>query len=140
MASNSEYRKIRVLVAKVDLEDDDIESKIVARVLSNAGMEVIYTGLRQAPSLLVNTAIQEDVDVIEISLLSSDQLHYFPETLKILKESGMEDIALIGSGNLSAEDVAELKKIGVADLFPTGRSLKKMIESIQEIYNKKHAS
>ena len=134
----NEERKIRVLVAKVGLDGHDVGAKVVARGLSNAGMEVIYTGLRQTPTMVVNTAIQEDVDVIGISLLSGAHMIFFPEILRLLKEKNAEDIKVIGGGVIPIEDIIELKKMGIVDLFPAGSSLQQTIDCVNKIYDEKH--
>ena len=139
MAINSEDSKIRVLVAKVGLDGHDVGAKVVARGLSNAGMEVIYTGLRQTPTTVVNTAIQEDVDVIGISLLSGAHMIFFPEILRLLKEKNAEDIAVIGGGVIPIEDIIELKKMGVVELFPAGSSLQEAVDCVEKIYKAKHS-
>ena len=133
----NEERKIRVLMAKVGLDGHDVGVKVVAKGLSNAGMEVIYTGLRQTPMMVVNTAIQEDVDVIGISLLSGAHMIFFPEILRLLKERNAEDIAIIGGGVIPIEDIIELKGMGVVDLFPAGSSLQETIDCVRKIYDEK---
>src|SRR5438874_1631283 len=111
-------RPIRVLVAKVGLDGHDRGAKVIASALRDEGMEVIYTGLRQTPEMVVNTAIQEDVDAIGISILSGAHLTVFPRILKLMKEKGMDDVLLTGGGIIPAEDMQKLKEMGVGELFP----------------------
>jgi len=113
-------RKIRVLVAKPGLDGHDRGAKVVARALRDAGMEVIYTGLHQTADMIVETAIQEDVDVIGLSLLSGAHMTLFIDVTKLLKDKGMEDVLVVGGGIVPEEDVPELKKAGVAGIFGPG--------------------
>lgn len=108
---------IRVLLAKVGLDGHDRGVKIVARALRDAGMDVIYTGLHRTPEEVVDAALQEDVDVLGISLLSGAHMTIFPKVLDLLKQNEAEDILLVGGGVMSDEDVAELKRLGVADIM-----------------------
>jgi methylmalonyl-CoA mutase C-terminal domain/subunit len=125
-------KKIRVLVAKPGLDGHDRGAKIVARALRDAGMEVIYTGLRQTPEQIVETAIQEDVNVIGLSILSGAHTHLFPRLMELLKENKMEDIVVIGGGVIPEEDICELKKIGIAEVFTPGTDTKDIIKFIKE--------
>lgn len=113
-------KKIRVLVAKAGLDGHDRGAKVIAAALRDAGMEVIYTGLRQTPEMIVEAAIQEDVDVIGISILSGAHMTIFPKIKKLMDEKGMNDVLLTGGGIIPEEDAAELKKIGVGELFTPG--------------------
>lgn len=113
-------RKIRVLVAKPGLDGHDRGAKIVARALRDAGMEVIYTGLHQTTEMIVETAIQEDVDVIALSLLSGAHMTLFVDVTKLLKDSNMEDVLVVGGGVIPKEDIPALKKAGVAGVFGPG--------------------
>ncbi|MEI8279604.1 MAG: cobalamin B12-binding domain-containing protein [Bacteroidota bacterium] len=117
-------RPIRVLVAKVGLDGHDRGAKVVATSLRDAGMEVIYTGLRQTPEMVVDAALQEDVDAIGISILSGAHMTVFPKVMKLMKEKGMNDVLLTGGGIIPEEDMNELNEIGVGKLFapsaPTG--------------------
>lgn len=113
-------RKIRVLVAKAGLDGHDRGAKIIAAALRDAGMEVIYTGLRQTPEMIVEAAIQEDVDVIGISILSGAHMTLFPKILNIMKEKGLDDVLLTGGGIIPNADIEELKKIGIGELFTPG--------------------
>ena len=113
-------RKIRVLVAKPGLDGHDRGAKIVARALRDAGMEVIYTGLHQTTEMIVETAIQEDVDVIALSLLSGAHMTLFVDVTKLLKDRNMVDVLVVGGGVIPKEDIPALKKAGVAGVFGPG--------------------
>lgn len=115
-------RPIRVLVAKVGLDGHDRGAKVIATALRDAGMEVIYTGLRQTPEMVVNAALQEDVDAIGISILSGAHMTVFPKVIQLMKEKGMDDVLLTGGGIIPEEDMAELNTIGVGKLFAPGTS------------------
>jgi methylmalonyl-CoA mutase C-terminal domain/subunit len=124
--------KIRVLIAKPGLDGHDRGAKIVARALRDAGMEVIYTGLRQTPEQIVETAIQEDVNVIGLSILSGAHTHLFPRLMELLKENKVEDIVVIGGGVIPEEDIYGLKKIGIAEVFTPGTNTRDIIEFIKK--------
>jgi methylmalonyl-CoA mutase C-terminal domain/subunit len=124
--------KIRILIAKPGLDGHDRGAKIIARALRDAGMEVIYTGLRQTPQQIVSAAIQEDVDAIGISILSGAHNYIFPEVLKLLKAEAAEDIKVFGGGVIPNEDMEKLKKMGVAALFPPGTSTEEVINFIKD--------
>jgi methylmalonyl-CoA mutase, C-terminal domain len=109
-----------VLVAKVGLDGHDRGAKVIATALRDAGMEVIYTGLRQTPEMVVNAALQEDVDAIGISTLSGAHNTIFPKVIRLMKEKQMDDVLLTGGGIIPEEDMIELNKIGVGKLFPPG--------------------
>ncbi|MBT9484557.1 cobalamin B12-binding domain-containing protein [Sediminibacterium sp.] len=113
-------RPIRVLVAKVGLDGHDRGAKIIATALRNEGMEVIYTGLRQTPEMVVNAALQEDVDAIGISILSGAHMTVFPKIITLMKEKGMNDVLLTGGGIIPDEDMRELNQMGVGKLFAPG--------------------
>ena len=113
-------RPIRVLVAKCGLDGHDRGAKIIATALRDAGMEVIYTGLRQTPEMVVNAALQEDVDAIGISILSGAHNTVFPKIIKLMKEKEMDDVLLTGGGIIPDADIKELNEIGVGKLFPPG--------------------
>ena len=113
-------RPIRVLVAKVGLDGHGRGAKVIATALRDAGMEVIYTGLRQTPEMVVNAALQEDVDAIGISILSGAHMTVFPKLIDLLKEKGMDDVLLTGGGIIPEEDMKDLKALGVGKLFPPG--------------------
>lgn len=128
-------RKIRVLVAKVGLDGHDRGAKVIAAALRDAGMEVIYTGLRQTPRLIVDAAVQEDVDVIGISILSGAHMTIFPKILNLLKEEGIDDILLTGGGIIPDKDLKKLKEMGTGELFTPGASTENIVE-----YIKKHVA
>src|SRR6266545_945644 len=116
-------RKIRVLVAKPGLDGHDRGAKIIARALRDAGMEVIYTGLRQTPEQIVNAALQEDVDAIGLSILSGAHMHLFPRIMDLLREKKIEDVLIFAGGIIPDRDIAKLKELGIAEIFPPGSSL-----------------
>lgn len=115
-------RPIRVLVAKVGLDGHDRGAKIIAAALRDAGMEVIYTGLRQTPEMVVNAALQEDVDAIGISILSGAHMTVFPKIIKLLKEKEMNDVLLTGGGIIPEDDMHALNEMGTGKLFAPGAS------------------
>jgi methylmalonyl-CoA mutase C-terminal domain/subunit len=125
-------RKIRVLVAKPGLDGHDRGAKVLALALRDAGMEVIYTGLRQTPEHIAAAAIQEDVDVVGLSCLSGAHLYLFPRVVELLREQGGDDIMVIGGGIIPASDVAELKAKGTQEIFGPGSSLAEIIAYIRE--------
>ncbi len=112
--------KLRVLVAKPGLDDHDRGAKVIARAFRDAGMEVIYTGLRQTPEQIVKTALQEDVDAMALSILSGAHMTLFPEILQLMRKEGIGDVLVIGGGVIPDEDVPELKKMGVSEVFGPG--------------------
>ncbi len=124
--------KIRVLVAKPGLDGHDRGAKIVARGLRDAGFEVIYTGLHQTPEQVVEAAIQEDVDIIGISLLSGAHMTIFPRIMELLKESDIEDITVLGGGIIPEEDAAHLRGLGVAELFGPGTPIREIVGYIND--------
>ncbi len=125
-------RKVRVVVAKPGLDGHDRGAKIVARALRDAGFEVIYTGLHQTPEQVVATAIQEDADAIGLSVLSGAHNYLFTAVLDLLREKGAEDIAVFGGGIIPPDDIAELKKIGVKELFGPGTSTQDIVRFVHE--------
>ncbi|MEJ2103350.1 MAG: cobalamin B12-binding domain-containing protein [Ignavibacteriaceae bacterium] len=125
-------KKIRVLVAKAGLDGHDRGAKVIAAALRDAGMEVIYTGLRQTPEMIVEAAIQEDVDVIGISILSGAHMTILPKIKKLMNEKGLDDVLLTGGGIIPEEDINKLKEIGVGELFTPGASTKNIAEYIKE--------
>ncbi len=125
--------RIRVLVAKPGLDGHDRGAKVVASALRDAGMEVIYTGLHQTPEMIVNAAVQEDVDVVALSILSGAHMTMFPRVLKLLKEAGADDVVVTGGGVIPAEDMAELMKMGVDRLFGPGSDTREIAAYIREI-------
>ncbi|NBI07507.1 cobalamin B12-binding domain-containing protein [Senegalia massiliensis] len=124
-------RPIRVLVAKPGLDGHDRGAKVIARALRDAGMEVIYTGLRQTPEQIVASAIQEDVDVVALSILSGAHNHLFPKVVELLKAEGAEDILIIGGGVIPEDDIPELKKAGIEEVFTPGTPTTTTIEFIK---------
>ena len=130
--SRSDRVKIRVLVAKAGLDGHDRGAKVIAAALRDAGMEVIYTGLRQTPEMIVNAAVQEDVDVIGISILSGAHMTILPKIKKLMDEKGLKDVLLTGGGIIPEEDINKLREIGVGELFTPGASTKNIAEYIKE--------
>ena len=126
------HGKIRVLIAKAGLDGHDRGAKVVARALRDAGMEVIYTGLRQTPEMITEAALQEDVQVVGLSILSGAHMTLVPKILKLLKEQGLEDIKLFLGGIIPGEDKQELKKLGVDGIYGPGTSTLLIIEDIQK--------
>ena len=123
--------RIRVLVAKPGLDGHDRGAKVIARALRDAGMEVVYTGLRQTPDMIVNAALQEDVQVIGLSILSGAHNAIVPRVMDLLKEKHMTDVLVIVGGIVPDEDAAELKRLGVAAVFQPGSSLQEIVEFIR---------
>lgn len=125
-------RKIRVLVAKPGLDGHDRGAKVIASSFRDAGFEVIYTGLHQTPEMIVNAAIQEDVDVVALSILSGAHMTLFRRVLELLREQGADDILLTGGGIIPEEDAEELRKMGVGKIFGPGTPTAEPIEYIRE--------
>jgi len=128
--SQSFHRPIRVLVAKVGLDGHDRGAKVIAASLRDAGMEVIYTGLRQTPEMVVNAALQEDVDAIGISILSGAHMTVFPKVLALLKDRNMNDVLLTGGGIIPKDDMEQLQQMGVGKLFSPGTPTKEIADYI----------
>ncbi len=124
-------RKIRIVLAKPGLDGHDRGAKLLARIFMEAGMEVIYTGLRQTPEMIVATALQEDADVVGLSSLSGVHNYFFPRVMELLREKGLNDVLVVGGGIIPNEDVAELKKSGIAEIFGPGTSTKEIVKFIQ---------
>ena len=124
-------RKLRILVAKPGLDGHDRGAKIIARALRDAGMEVIYTGLHQTPEMIVNSAIQEDVDAIGMSIMSGAHMTLFPAVIDLLKKSSAGDIAVFGGGIIPDDDIPKLKGLGVAELFTPGSSTQDIVQWIR---------
>ena len=140
MTSSSEKtfsRPIRVLIAKVGLDGHDRGAKVIASFLRDAGMEVIYTGLRQTPDMVVNAALQEDVDVIGISILSGAHNTVFPKIIALMKEKGMNDVLLTGGGIIPAEDMKKLNELGAGKLFDPGTNTDEIVKYIKEEVQKR---
>jgi len=125
-------RRIRVLIAKPGLDLHDRGAKILVRTLRDSGMEVIYTGIRQTPEQIVETAIQEDVDVIGLSHLTGAHMTLFPKVTKLLKEKKVGDVLVIGGGIIPEEDVPPLKEAGIAEIFGPGTPLENIVKYINE--------
>ena len=125
-------KKIRVLVAKPGLDGHDRGAKIVARALRDAGMEVIYTGLHQTTEMIVETAVQEDVDVIALSLLSGAHMTLFVDVTNLLKKRNMEDVLVVGGGVIPKEDIPALKKAGIARVFGPGTPTDDIVDFIKK--------
>lgn len=124
-------RLIRVLVAKPGLDGHDRGAKVIARSLRDAGMEVIYTGLRQTPEQIVAAAIQEDVDVVAMSILSGAHNHIFPKVVDLLREEGVDDMLILGGGVIPDEDIPGLKEAGIEEIFTPGTSTDDVVSFIK---------
>ncbi|MCX8117716.1 MAG: cobalamin B12-binding domain-containing protein [Desulfobacterota bacterium] len=125
-------RKIRVLIAKPGLDGHDRGAKVIARALRDAGMEVIYTGIRQTPEQIANAAIQEGVDIVGLSSLSGAHMSLFPKVVQLLKEKGAEDIHVFGGGIIPVDDIPRLKEVGIREIFLPGTSTEEIIHYIRE--------
>ena len=129
---NTIKRPLRVLIAKVGLDGHDRGAKVIATSLRDAGMEVIYTGLRQTPEMVVNAALQEDVDAIGVSILSGAHMTVFPKIITLMKEKKMDDVLLTGGGIIPDEDMKLLNEMGVGKLFAPGTATKEIADYIIE--------
>jgi len=127
-----EAKKIRVLIAKPGLDSHDRGAKVVARALRDAGMEVIYTGLRQTPEQIVETALQEDVDVIGLSILSGAHKTLFPRIMGLMKKQGLTDVMVFAGGIIPEEDVNEMKKLGIKEIFGPGTTMEEIIHYVTD--------
>ncbi len=125
-------KKIRILVAKPGLDGHDRGAKVISRALRDAGFEVIYTGLRRTPEEIVNAAIQEDADVIGLSILSGAHNVLFPQVMDLLKQKEVDDIKVIAGGIIPEKDIPSLKKIGIAEIFLPGSSTQTIVQWIEE--------
>ena len=125
-------RKIRVVVAKPGLDGHDRGAKIIARALRDAGMEVIYTGLHQTPEQIVETAIQEDADAVGLSILSGAHMTLVPRVLELFSEQGIDDVLVTVGGTIPADDIPQLKKLGVAEVFGPGANTQQIVDFIRE--------
>ena len=130
-------KKIRVLIAKPGLDSHDRGAKIIARALRDAGMEVIYTGLKQTPEQIVETALQEDVDVIGLSILSGAHKTLFPIVIDLLKQKGLTDVLVVAGGIIPEEDIPEMKKLGIKEIFGPGTRTDKIIQFVLENVSKR---
>jgi methylmalonyl-CoA mutase C-terminal domain/subunit len=136
MNNNQSNRPLRILIAKVGLDGHDRGAKVIATSLRDAGMEVIYTGLRQTPEMVVNAALQEDVDAIGISILSGAHMTVFSKVIKLMKEKNMNDVLLTGGGIIPEKDRQALEAMGVGTLFPPGTASKTIANYIREWVSK----
>jgi methylmalonyl-CoA mutase C-terminal domain/subunit len=124
-------KKIRILVAKPGLDGHDRGAKVIARTLRDAGMEVIYTGLRQTPEQIINAALQEDVDAIGLSILSGAHMHLFPRIMDLKREKKLDDVMIFAGGIIPDHDIPKLKEIGFAEIFPPGSSLEEIVQFVK---------
>jgi methylmalonyl-CoA mutase C-terminal domain/subunit len=139
MPAPSATQKIRVVVAKPGLDGHDRGAKIIARALRDAGMEVIYTGLHQTPEQIVETVIQEDADAVGLSILSGAHMTLVPRIVELLREQGIDDVLLTVGGTIPADDIPELKELGVAEVFTPGASTQDIIDFIQDAVRRRGA-
>lgn len=125
-------RKLRVMVAKPGLDGHDRGARIIARAFRDAGFEVVYTGLHQTPEEIVHAAIQEDVDMIGLSSLAGAHMYLFPRVLELLREKGVEDVAVIGGGIIPDDDITVLKEAGLGEIFTPGSNLDGIVQWVKE--------
>ncbi|MGQ9492910.1 MAG: cobalamin B12-binding domain-containing protein [Anaerolineae bacterium] len=130
-------RKIRVLIAKPGLDGHDRGAKVVARALRDAGMEVIYTGLRQTPEMIAQAALQEDVDVVGLSILSGAHMALIPRVMQLLKQYGLEDVLVFVGGIIPNEDVPALRQLGVRGIYGPGTALEDIVQAIRQEVEKR---
>jgi methylmalonyl-CoA mutase C-terminal domain/subunit len=128
----SDERKIKVIIAKPGLDGHDRGAKVVARALRDAGMEVVYTGIRQTPEMIAETALQEDADAVGLSILSGAHLELFPRVVEELRKRGMEDVVLFGGGIIPHEDLPKLEKLGFKGIFGPGASTLDIVEWVRK--------
>jgi methylmalonyl-CoA mutase C-terminal domain/subunit len=131
-AGEVSQRRIRVVIAKPGLDGHDRGAKVIARALRDAGMEVIYTGLRQTPEQIVTAALQEDADVIGLSILSGAHMHICPRIMELLRERGLSDVAVVVGGIIPDVDVPKLNAIGITGIFQPGAPMQEIVEFIRE--------
>jgi len=124
-------RRIRVLIAKPGLDGHDRGAKVIARALRDAGMEVIYTGLRQTPEQIIAAALQEDVDAIGLSILSGAHMYLFPRIMDLKREQRLEDVLVFAGGTIPDQDISKLKDMGIAEIFPPGSSLEEIVAFVR---------
>ncbi len=124
-------KRIRVLIAKPGLDGHDRGAQVVARALRDAGMEVVYTGLRQTPEQIVNAALQEDVDAVGLSILSGAHMQLFPRIMELMKGKRLDDIVVFAGGIIPDQDIPKLKEIGLAEVFPPGSSLDEIVSFVK---------
>jgi methylmalonyl-CoA mutase C-terminal domain/subunit len=127
----AEERPIRVLVAKPGLDGHDRGAKVIARALRDAGMEVIYTGIRQTPEMIVETALQEDVDIIGLSILSGAHMTLFPRIISLMHDRGLDDVPVVAGGIIPESDIPELHKMGIRAIFGPGTPTQQVVEYIR---------
>lgn len=125
-------KKIRILIGKPGLDGHDRGAKIIARTLRDAGFEVIYSGLHQTPEMIVNTALQEDVDAIGLSILSGAHNYLFPEVIRLLKEKGVDNIKVFGGGIIPDDEISTLKEQGVAEIFTPGADTRDIVKWVEK--------
>ena len=125
-------RRIRVLIAKPGLDGHDRGAKVIARALRDAGMEVVYTGLRQTSEMIVNAAVQEDVDAVGLSVLSGAHMHYFREVVEGLADHGAQDVLIFGGGIVPDQDLVELRELGVGRIFTPGASTSDVVNYVRD--------
>ncbi len=124
-------KNIRVLLAKPGLDGHDRGAKVIARALRDAGMEVIYTGLRQTPEQIVNAALQEDVDAVGLSILSGAHMYLFPRIMELMHEKKLDDVMVFAGGIIPDQDITRLKEIGIKEIFPPGSSLEEIVSFVK---------
>jgi methylmalonyl-CoA mutase, C-terminal domain len=130
-------RKIRILIGKVGLDGHDVGARVVARALSDNGMEVIYTGLRQTPEMIVKTAVQEDADAIGISILSGSHMNFFPEIIRLMNLNNIAHVPFIAGGIIPAEDISALKQMGVKEIFTPETPTSEIVSFIKNLFGVK---
>jgi methylmalonyl-CoA mutase C-terminal domain/subunit len=140
MPDTATARKIRVVVAKPGLDGHDRGAKIIARALRDAGMEVIYTGLHQTPEQIAETVIQEDADAVGLSILSGAHMTLVPKVVEILKAQGVDDVVITVGGTIPADDIPELKRLGVAEVFTPGAGTDEIVDFIRSAGTARHES
>ena len=134
----SEARRLKLLVGKIGLDGHDRGAKIIARALRDAGMEIVYTGLHQTPEMVANTAVQEDVDGVALSILSGAHNYLFPKLIELLNEQGAGDIPVFGGGIVPEEDLSALKKAGVLEVFTPGTTTDQVVEWVRSNIKPRH--
>ncbi|HWH45868.1 MAG TPA: cobalamin B12-binding domain-containing protein [Thermoleophilaceae bacterium] len=140
MSQTETARKIRVVVAKPGLDGHDRGAKIIARALRDAGMEVIYTGLHQTPAQIAETVVQEDADAVGLSILSGAHMTLVPKVVKILADQGIDDVVVTVGGTIPAEDIPELKSLGVAEVFTPGSATQEIVDFIRDAVSERRGS
>jgi methylmalonyl-CoA mutase C-terminal domain/subunit len=136
----TQERKLKIIIAKPGLDGHDRGAKVVARALRDAGFEVVYTGIRQTPEMIAETALQEDADVIGLSILSGAHLELFPRVVEELKKRGMDDVVLFGGGIIPREDIPRLEKLGFRGIFGPGSSTHDIIDWVRDNAPKRGAA